>query len=532
MITQDDCEIPTFWDRELEQKDKHQNQTLLLSGSQAVSMAASGIELPPRGFYLGNEFVDSVKPHGEKLTLLNPVDDSVVADDVPVAGREDVDRAVALGREAFRKGPWAKFTGIQRSACLNKFADLVEKNVERLAYAESLPTGRPVAGIVHFDLAHMVQVFRYYAGWADKIAGESFGEDNGFAKLVRYKPLGVCAGIASWNATFMYVGWKVAPALAAGNSFIFKPSEKSPLGVLALAPLFAEAGFPPAVVQFIIGGRDTGSLLASHMEIAKISFTGSISAGKAVQEAATRSNLKKTTLELGGKSPALVFGDADFENAVGSVAGGFLANSGQICVAASRVLVEESIAAKFLAAAKATFDGIGAQMGSSPLELSTSHGPVVDKLQFDRIMSYIDKGKASAQLLTGGNRIGSKGCFIEPTLFVNPDPQSPIWKEEVFGPVLTVRTFKTEEEAIAMANDSIYGLAACIYTSDVSRALRVSAALESGGVAINSPYLPELNTPFGGTKQSGQGRELGAHGLYSYLEPQSVHIRVTEASKL
>ncbi|KAI7781839.1 uncharacterized protein LA080_014329 [Diaporthe eres] len=442
-------------------------------------------------------FVDSVKPHGEKLTLLNPVDDSVVADDVPVAGREDVDRAVALGREAFRKGPWAKFTGIQRSACLNKFADLVEKNVERLAYAESLPTGRPVAGIVHFDLAHMVQVFRYYAGWADKIAGESFGEDNGFAKLVRYKPLGVCAGIASWNATFMYVGWKVAPALAAGNSFIFKPSEKSPLGVLALAPLFAEAGFPPAVVQFIIGGRDTGSLLASHMEIAKISFTGSISAGKAVQEAATRSNLKKTTLELGGKSPALVFGDADFENAVGSVAGGFLANSGQICVAASRVLVEESIAAKFLAAAKATFDGIGAQMGSSPLELSTSHGPVVDKLQFDRIMSYIDKGKASAQLLTGGNRIGSKGCFIEPTLFVNPDPQSPIWKEEVFGPVLTVRTFKTEEEAIAMANDSIYGLAACIYTSDVSRALRVSAALESGGVAINSPYLPELNTPFG-----------------------------------
>ncbi|KAG6357230.1 hypothetical protein INS49_015108 [Diaporthe citri] len=429
-------------------------------------MAASGIEPPPRRFYLGNEFVDSVRPLGDKLTLLNPVDDSVVADDVPVAGKEDVDRAVALGKEAFRRGPWAKFTGIQRSACLNKFADLVEKNVERLAYAESLPTGRPVAGIIHFDLAHMVQVYRC---WADKIAGESFGEDNGFAKLVRYKPLGVCAGIASWNATFMYIGWKLAPALAAGNTVIFKPSEKSPLGVLALAPLFAEAGFPPGVVQFITGGRDTGTLLASHMGIAKISFTGSIAAGKAVQEAATRSNLKKTTLELGGKSPALVFGDADFENAVGSVAGGFLANSGQICVAASRVLVEESIATKFLAAAKATFDGIGAQMGSSPLELSTSHGPVVDKLQFDRIMSYIDKGKASAQLLTGGKRIGSKGCFIEPTLFVNPDPQSPIWKEEVFGPVLTVRTFKTEEEAIAMANDSMYGLAACIYTSDPPR---------------------------------------------------------------
>ncbi|KAL1856376.1 hypothetical protein Daus18300_010748 [Diaporthe australafricana] len=477
-------------------------------------MAIPKVELPPRRFYLGNEYVDSVRSPGDRLTLINPVDDSVVADDVPAAAKEDVDHAVALGREAFRKGPWAKFTGIQRAACLNKFADLVEKNVERLAYAESLPTGRPVAGIIHFDLAHMVQVHRYYAGWADKIAGESFGEDNGFAKIVRYKPLGVCAGIASWNSTFLYIGWKLAPALAAGNTFIFKPSEKSPLGVLALAPLFAEAGFPPGVVQFVTGAQETGSLLASHMDIAKISFTGSIAAGKAVQEAATRSNLKKTTLELGGKSPALVFGDADFENAVG------------------RVLVEESIASKFLDAAKAVFEGIGQQMGTSPLEMSTSHGPVVDKLQFDRIMSFIEKGKTSANLLTGGKRLGSKGCFIEPTLFVNPDPQSPIWKEEVFGPVLAVRTFRTEEEAIDMANDSVYGLAACVYTSDISRALRVSAALESGGVAINSPYLPELNTPFGGIKQSGQGRELGAHGLYSYLEPQSVHIRVTEASKL
>lgn len=290
------------------------------------------------------QFVASIRPLGDKLTLLNPVDDSVVADDVPVAGKEDVDHAVALGREAFRNGPWKSFTGIQRSACLNRFADLVEKNVERLAYAESLPTGRPVAGIIHFDLTHMVQVYRCeqnhsifawhgwllnnadwqtpaartdYAGWADKIAGESFGEDNGFAKLVRYKPLGVCAGVASWNATFMYVGWKLAPALAAGNTVIFKPSEKSPLGVLAMAPLYAEAGFPPGVVQFVTGGPETGSLLASHMNIAKISFTGSIAAGKAVQEAATRSNLKKTTLELGGKSPALVFGDADFQNAVG-----------------------------------------------------------------------------------------------------------------------------------------------------------------------------------------------------------------------
>ncbi|KAG8163067.1 hypothetical protein KVR01_007545 [Diaporthe batatas] len=507
-------------------------------------MTQSGIQLPPRKLYLGNEvrsiivygvdkdkllssgiqYADSLSSSKERLTLLNPVDDSVVANDLQIAGKEDVDRAVANAKEAFRRGPWAKFTGGQRAACLQKFADLVEKNAERLAQAESLPTGAPVAGIIHFDLAHVVQVFRC---WADKIRGESFGEDNGFAKIVRYKPLGVCAGIASWNATFLYIGWKIAPALAAGNTFIFKPSEKSPLGALAIAPLFAEAGFPPGVVQFVTGASETGHLLASHMDIAKISVTGSIAAGKAVQDAATKSNLKKTTLELGGKSPALVFADADFENAVGSVAGGFLAKSGQICVAASRVLVQESIAEKFLAASKAVFVGIGAQMAkaANPLELSTEHGPVVDKIQFDRIMSYIESGKKSAQLLTGGKRLGSKGCFIEPTIFLNPDPKSQIWKEEIFGPVLSVRTFKTEEEAIAMANDTVYGLAASVYTSDVSRALRVSSALESGGVSINSPYLPELNTPFGGIKQSGQGRELGAHGLYSYLEPQSVHIR-------
>ncbi|EGY16163.1 aldehyde dehydrogenase [Verticillium dahliae VdLs.17] len=501
------------------------------------------VSLPPRKFFIGNEFVDSQHSNGQRITLLNPVDDSVVVDDLQLAGKEDVDRAVALANEAFRKGPWASFTGVQRAACLNKFADIVEKNVDHLAYCESLPTGRPIAGIIHMDLAHMAQVFRYYAGWADKIAGQSFSEDNGFAKIVRYEPLGVCASLASYNATFLYIGWKLAPALAAGNTVIFKPSEKSPLGILAMAPLFAEAGFPPGVVQFLTGARETGALLSSHQRIAKISFTGSIAAGRAVQEAATNSNLKKVTLELGGKSAAVVFDDVDFDLCVDwyafltfilveqyliwhlSVGGGFLANSGQICVAASRVLIQESIATRFIQAIKEVFERARDGMGSSPLELSTQHGPVVDKSQFDRIMGYIEKGKQSAELVTGGKRKGSKGCFIEPTLFVNPTSDSPIWKEEIFGPVLTVKTFKTEKEAIELANDTVYGLASCLYTSDLSRALRVSSALESGGVSVNSPYLPELNTPFGGSKQSGQGRELGSHGLYSYLEPKSVHIK-------
>ncbi|KAH7022044.1 aldehyde dehydrogenase domain-containing protein [Ilyonectria destructans] len=488
-------------------------------------MAMLPIELPSRGLFINNQIVDSLSKSAEKLTLLNPVDDSIVVDDVQIAAKEDIDHAVALAKKAFQQGPWATFTGSQRAACLNKLADLVERDAERLAYAESLPTGRPIAGIIHFDLVHMAQVYRYYAGWADKIAGQSFTEDNGFAKIVRYKPLGVCASIASWNSTFMYIGWKLGPALAAGNTVIFKPSEKSPLGTLALAPLYAEAGFPPGVVQFVTGARETGALLSSHLGISKISFTGSIAGGLAVQDAASRSNLKRVTLELGGKSAAVVFSDADFDNAVAGVAEGFLANSGQICVAASRVLVEESIAEKFFAAIKSVFEAASAAMGGSPLEMTTNHGPVVDKLQFDRIMSYIEKGKASAQLLVGGKRKGTVGCFIEPTIFVNPEPNSPVWCEEIFGPVLTVKTFKSEDEAVALANNTAYGLSACIYTKDLTRALRVSAAMETGGVSINSPYLPELNTPFGGVKQSGQGRELGAYGLYSYLEPQAVHIK-------
>ncbi|CAK7240642.1 MAG: hypothetical protein STHCBS139747_002088 [Sporothrix thermara] len=469
-------------------------------------MASTTHHLPQFGLYIANEFTASTCP--DKLTLINPFDDTVVADNVPVAAQKDIDHAVSVAKDAFLHGPWATFTGAQRAACLNRFADLVERDAERLAYAESLPSGKPISGILHFDLAHMAQVYRYYAGWADKIAGESFAEDNGFAKIVRYEPLGVCAGIASWNATFMYIGWKLAPALAAGNTVIFKPSEKSPLGTLALAPLYAEAGFPPGVVQFLTGARETGSLLASHMDIAKISFTGSIAGGKAVQEAATRSNLKKVTLELGGKSAAVVFDDANFDQTVEGICG-FLANSGQICVAASRLLVQRSIADKLIAAIRSVFAEVAKKMCINPLEPAASYGPVVDKAQFDRVMSYIDKGKTAAKLVAGGKRMGDKGCFIEPTLFVDSPTDSPIWTEEIFGPVLAVRTFDTEEEAVRLANDSLYGL----------------VALHGGGVSVNSPYLPELNTPFGGTKQSGQGRELGSHGLYSYLEPKAVHIR-------
>ncbi|KAL3418181.1 aldehyde dehydrogenase [Phlyctema vagabunda] len=478
----------------------------------------------PTKLYINNQYVESSGK--DKIKLSNPFDESVVTDQVSSANAKDIDNAVAAALAAFRTGPWANFSGSDRSKCLSRLADLVETNVEALAHLESLPSGRPISGIIHFDLKHMVEVFRYYAGWANKIKGRSYVEDNGFYKIVRYEPIGVCAGIASWNSTFMYVGWKIAPALAAGNTFIFKASEKSPLGALALGPLFAEAGFPPGVVQFVTGAGVTGSHLAAHPKIRKISFTGSANVGRKIQDAASKSNLKRVTLELGGKSPAIVFADAPMEVAIGGVGGGFLANSGQICVAASRVLVEEKIAKSFCQSLVKVFEAASAGMGADPLKPETMHGPVVDQVQFQNILRYIEEGNNSAQLLTGGARIGKKGSFIQPTIFFEPTNGSSIWTEEIFGPVLTVKTFKTEEEAIELANDTKYGLASCVYTTDLARGLRVSSKIEAGGVAINSPFLPELNTPFGGIKESGYGHELGEDSLLSYMNAKSIHINM------
>ncbi|KAL4878765.1 aldehyde dehydrogenase domain-containing protein [Aspergillus karnatakaensis] len=488
-------------------------------------MSSQPLPAIPTQLFINNEYIDSTSPN--RLTVVNPYTGTQIPHAAHAATKHDIDAAVSAAQSAY-KTTWAQTSPREKQACMLRFADLVEKHAERLAILESLPTGKPVTPTMQFDIAHMVEVYRYYAGWTDKLPGESYPASNGVYKIVRHEPLGVCAGIASWNATFLYIGWKIAPAVAAGNCFIFKPSEKSPFGALALGALFAEAGFPPGVVQIVNGGQETGSLLASHSGIAKISFTGSIGGGRAVQDAASKSNLKKVTLELGGKSPAIVFGDVDLQRAVGGVCG-FLFNSGQVCVATSRVLVHSSIITPFTAALKTAFEEASATLGADPLDKSTVYGPVVDKAQFDKIMSYIAIGKETATLLTGGAQEGDRGYFIQPTIFVDPQPDSPILKEEIFGPVLAIQSFETEEEAVALANASDYGLAASIYTSNIDRALRVSSQLECGGVAINSPFIPELQTPFGGVKASGQGKELGKEGLLEYTEAKSIHIRLDVA---
>ncbi|KAK5136798.1 hypothetical protein LTR08_002094 [Meristemomyces frigidus] len=476
--------------------------------------------------FINGQYVPSSS--GKTLTIYNPTDNSIVTDKVQVASEADVDSAVAAAKAAFPA--WRDMAGAKRAAIMIKFADLLEQNVDRLASLESQAMGQPFS-IARMFVLGPAAMWRYYAGNAGKVAGESFPPDeDGMYKLVQYEPLGVCAGICAWNASHQLAAWKMAPAMATGNTFILKSSEKSPLGLAAYGDLINEAGFPPGVINVITGAGPVGAMLASHMQIAKIAFTGSAVAGRAVMGAAAKSNLKHVSLELGGKSPALVFDDADLDNAVAH-ANSFLLNSGQICVAASRVLVQEEIAGKFIEAVKAGFETANEQMGDPSLR-TTRFGPLADMKQFDSVMSFLDRGKVEGvKYLTGGSRKGDKGAFVQPTVILNPDLESKLYTDEIFGPVMSIKTFKTEDEAIQIANNTTYGLGSIIFTSDIVRALRIAGKLEVGTVGINSTFNPSLQTPFGGWKQSGFGREGGPEGLKAYLQPKTIHINMNVPAK-
>jgi aldehyde dehydrogenase (NAD+) len=458
-----------------------------------------------------------------------------------VASEADVDRAVAAAKAAFPS--WSSIPGAKRAAIMLKFADLLEANAERLGKLESICMGQPVSVATLFAQGPP-GVWRYYAGFAGKIAGESYPpEGDGSYKIVAYEPLGVCSGIAAWNSTYTLAAWKMAPALAAGNTFVFKSSEKAPLGALAYGELIKEAGFPPGVINLVTGAGPVGSMLASHMDIAKIAFTGSAAVGRAVQIAAAKSNLKHVSLELGGKSPALIFDDADLENAILHNSEGFLRNSGQICFASSRVLVQEGIAPKFIEGVKKAFEDAAKKMGDTSLK-ETAFGPLADRKQFDRVMGFLKDGKAEGiQVLTGGDSLGDKGAFVQPTVLLNPDVKSRVFTDEIFGPVIAIKTFKTEEEALQLANDTTYGLGcmyiyetsrslcwltniASIFTSDIPRALRVASKIEAGAVGVNQAFKASPQVPFGGVKQSGIGRECGYEGLRGYLHAKTIVINM------
>jgi aldehyde dehydrogenase (NAD+)/retinal dehydrogenase len=344
-------------------------------------------------------------------------------------------------------------------------------------------------------------------------------------KLVRHEPLGVCAAINPFNAPVATLFLKAAPALATGNVIIVKPSEKTPLGSLAVASLFEKAGFPPGVIQILTGPGSTGALLAEHMRIRKVSFTGSIATGKKIQVAAARSNLKRVTLELGGKSPAIVFEDANIENALTWTINAILTRSGQLCVAASRVYIQKSIAHQFIQEYKKRMEAAAKDLGD-PQDPGVRLGPMVDQSQLERVKKMVERGKSEAELVVGGFQHGETGCYMEPTVFLNPKEDAEIYRSEVFGPVSIIKTFETEEEVLKLANDTEFGLMSGVFTRDITRALRMSSLLETGVVGVNCVSIQNLQAPFGGKKQSGIGREFGEYALRLFTEPKTILINM------
>ncbi|TGJ79105.1 hypothetical protein E0Z10_g9658 [Xylaria hypoxylon] len=476
----------------------------------------------PKQLFINNEYVEAKS--NKKLEVYNPKDGSLVANDVALAGEHDVDAAVAAAEAAFPA--WKKTLATTRRDLLLKLADLIDEHGIELAELTRLSLGAPFASFGSFEIYGTAEAFRYFAGWCDKFAGESYPQDDGFMKIVRNEPLGVTAGIVPWNGPMATGALKSAPALATGNCFILKPSEKTPFGALALGSLIKEAGFPPGVFQVLSGDGSTGALLASHMKVRKISFTGSTATGRKIQELAAKSNLKRITLELGGKSPAVVFDDANLENAIFWCVNAICGNTGQICFAASRVYVQEGIYDKFLEGYKKAMEERATTIGD-PDEPQTLMGPIVDKLQFDRVSGFLERGRSQGTLLTGGSRVGEQGFFIQPTVFTDVPEDAEICKREIFGPVAILNKFKTEEEIIAKANDTSYGLMAGIFTQDINRAMRLSSEIDSGMVGINCVSLAFLVTPFGGTKESGTGRENAIQVLRMFTETKTIMINLT-----
>lgn len=478
----------------------------------------------PLKLFINNEYVNAKS--GRCLAVYNPKNATLVSDQVPLAGEADVDAAVAAAEKALPV--WKRMPNAERRQLLERFAALIRQYGENLSRLNRFTHGAPSSGWGRFEIGVCADTFIYNAGWIDKFHGEAVPQDNGIMQITRNEPLGVTAAIIPWNAAIIMIGEKAAPALATGNCIILKPSEKTPLAALAIGSLIKAAGFPPGVFQILSGDGSTGALISSHMRIRKVSFTGSVPTGKKVQEAAARSNLKRVHLELGGKSPAVVFDDCDLKNAVKWCVDGLTNNSGQICMAATRVYVQEGVFDAFVKAYKEKLEEVVRSMGD-PDEQATKMGPLIDEAQFSRVVGFIERGKQEKQgdLLTGGiSKGGDQGYYVTPTVFTNVHSDAEIYQNEIFGPVSVLNSFTTEEEVLEKANALEYGLMAGVFTSDITRALRFASDLDSGMVGINCITLKQLNTPVGGTKQSGIGRENGRAALEAFTEPKTIMINM------
>jgi phenylacetaldehyde dehydrogenase len=494
----------------------------MATATQAVPLTdnVSRFVAKTRQMFINGKWVDAAS--GKTFPTYDPATGDVLAN-VAEGDKEDINRAVAAARAAFDTGPWSKATPSKRAKLMWKLADLIEKHAEEFAQLESLDNGKPVNVARAADVPGTIEMFRYMAGWATKIEGNTIPLSAGGAKFFAYtlrEPVGVVGQIIPWNFPLMMAAWKLAPAMATGCTVVLKPAEQTPLTALLLGELIQEAGFPDGVVNIVPGyGETAGAALSAHPHVDKVAFTGSTEVGKLIVHAAT-GNLKKVSLELGGKSPNIVFQDADIEATIPGAAMAIFFNQGQTCCAGSRLYVEDKQFDKVV-------DGVS-QLASKirigpGMESTTDMGPLVSEEQLNKVCGYLESGYAEgAKATVGGSRQGDKGYFVKPTVLVNTNEKMKVVREEIFGPVVTAIPFKDVDDLIAKANNTEYGLAAGVWTRDIGKAHRIASQLRAGTVWINCYNVFDPAMPFGGYKQSGWGREMGHEVLNLYTEVKSV----------
>ncbi|MEO1429279.1 MAG: aldehyde dehydrogenase family protein [Cyanobacteria bacterium J06632_19] len=470
---------------------------------------------------INNEWVESVS--GKRFETINPSTGEVICD-VAEADAADVDKAVKAAKNAFEGAEWRNMSATRRGELLYKLADLIEQNIDDLARLETLDNGKTLKD-AYGDLNLVLRCYRYYAGWADKVQGKTIPINGPYLCYTRHEPVGVVGQIIPWNFPLLMQAWKLSPALATGNVVVMKTAEQTPLSALRIGELIVEAGFPPGVVNILSGyGPTAGAAIAHHMDVDKVAFTGSTEVGHLIMEASAKSNLKRVSLELGGKSPNIVFADADMDAAVQGAHKSLFFNQGQCCNAGSRLFVEEKCYDEFVAK---SVDRAKNRLVGDPFDSKNEQGPQVDKVQFDRVMSYIEAGmREGANMMCGGHQVGDRGYFIEPTVFADVTNDMKIAQEEIFGPVMSIIKFKDIEEAIHLANTTMYGLAAGVWTKDITKAHRVASSVRAGTVWVNCYHVFDAAAPFGGFKQSGMGRELGEYCLEHYTEVKTVTVQL------
>lgn len=469
--------------------------------------------------FIGGEWVPAVS--GKTFEAINPATEEVICE-VAEGDKQDIDRAVAAAREAFDHGPWRTMDARDRGRLIYRLADLIEQEIDELAALETLDNGKPISDARNIDMPLVIDCLRYYAGWADKIEGATIPIRGDYHCYTRREPVGVVGQIIPWNFPALMAAWKWGPALAAGCTIVMKPAEQTPLTCLRMARLAQKAGIPDGVLNVVPGfGPTAGAALVEHPHVDKIAFTGEGATAKIIQRAAADS-MKRLTFELGGKSPNVVFADADLDTAIEGAHFGLYFNQGQCCCAGSRLFVEDRIHDEVVDRLRERND---THKVGDPFDPETRQGPQIDQAQFDKILKYVDYGKQDgASCVSGGQRVGDRGYFIEPTLFTGVTDDMRIARDEIFGPVLSVLKFSDVDEMIRRANDTNFGLAAAVWTRDLTKAHRFASKVRAGTVWVNCYDVLDAGAPFGGFKQSGIGRELGAAGLEAYLENKTVTV--------